>query len=143
MKNLLFGFVVLVSAGLCLVSCSDDDVDLALCHEWHMIGYGNDQDFHVGDGRHDEINARITFYSDGTYKSFANQNDGYGSYKCKGGQIAFEDYEYTKKASDNPVDWFVEEKLFLHYTYLNYMVTETELRIYYEGDHYFKFYRKD
>ena len=143
MKNLLFGFVVLVSAGLCLVSCSDDDVDLALCHEWHMIGYGNDQDFHVGDGRHDRINARVTFHSDGTYDSYVEPNKGWGDYKCKNNQILFVDHCSYKGASDNPIYGFIDDYLFKK-TYRAYrFVSDMELRIYYEGDQYFKFYRKD
>ncbi len=152
MKKVLFCFVMLMSVGLCLIGCSSDEandeaiapVDFGLCHTWQIVGYGSDQDFHVGDGVHDVISARITFNTDGTYNSFANSNSGSGKYVCKDNQLFIAEYHATKSMTDNPVDWFVEETFFHNHTsYRNFIVSDTELRIYYEGDQYFKFYRKE
>ena len=151
MKNVFVIMSMLLSLGL-FCGCSSDNedgieavsVDSRLCHTWQMIGYGSDQDFHVGDGVHDVIFAHITFNSDGTYKSYANNNSGSGEYDCKDNQLLIVNYHATKVETNNPVDWFVEETLFHnHTTYRNFIVSDTELRIYYEGDQYFKFYKKD
>jgi len=148
MKKVLFCFIMLTSVGLCLIGCSNDEaiatVDSGLCHTWQMVGYGSDQDFHVGDGVHDWISTRITFHSNGTYKSLANNNVGSGKYVCKKNQLLISDYDATKTMTDNPIDWFIEETLFRNRTvFRDYIVSDTELRIYYEGDQYFKFYRNE
>jgi hypothetical protein len=156
MKNLLFGFVVLVSAGLCLAGCSSDDsednmeavsIDSMLCHKWILVGYGNDQDFHIDDGDDDGyigFNASVTFHTDGTFDSYVEPNEGYGEYKCKGNQILFVSYTHTQGESANPIYGFIGDHLFQQNVNQTYqLISDTELRIYYEGDHYFKFYRKD
>ena len=139
MKKYLY---ILMSVMLMVMSagCSSDDIDPKLCHEWQLSGYGSDQDFHVRDGQYNWINTRITFHSDGTYNSRANNNIGSGKYVCKENQLLLTDYCATKVATDNPTDWFIEETLFHNRTvFRDYIVSGSELRIYYDKDQYFKF----
>lgn len=139
MKKYLY---ILMNAVLMVMSagCSSDEIDPKLCHEWQLSGYGSDQDFHVHDGQYNWINTRITFHSDGTYNSRANNNIGSGKYVCKENQLLLTDYCATKVATDNPTDWFIEETLFHNRTvFRDYIVSGSELRIYYDKDQYFKF----
>lgn len=126
----------------CLMSCSKEDdnrvdADSRLFQHWVMTGYGNDQEFHPGDGPDEKMYAEITFYSDGTFDGFVLPNKRSGKYVCYENQIRILTYEGHLVASDDPVYRHIGKYISQVYSYL--LVTDTELRLYYMGDNYFRF----
>ena len=142
MKRLLIlpiSLLLIAFGTLAVTACSseDDDVNInpLLLNTWVMVSYGNESNEVIK-----EANGYfyiITFKSDGTYSGSAYMNEMNGDYKCNDYEIRISNPNITKvqfEGSDR-------DQFFLtHIRDVNsYTVTNTELRLYYMQNQYFKF----
>ena len=107
----------------------------ALCEAWVLVSYGNESNevLKEAEGHYYEI----TFCSDGTLSGLAYYNEIVGRYWCEGNKITIDHFGMTKRYHEgSDPDEFFKEHLSDVSTY---SVTNTELRLYYSKDEYFKF----
>lgn len=136
MKQAKVFFLFLLTTCLFAACSSDDDnVNSLLCKTWLLVSYGNKSNevLKEAEGYYYEL----TFHPDGTYSGLAYGNNMEGYYSCKGNTIKIDFGIITQllvEGSDQ--DEFYLKHLFDVKTYT---VTDTELRLYYSEDQYFKF----
>jgi hypothetical protein len=126
------------AAMLLMVACSSDDDSqdpTLLCKTWLLVSYGNESNevlkeangyYHI-----------MTFNLDGTYSVDTDLNKGGGRYTCNGNRITISSPKVTQiywEGSD-PDHFFLGH---IDDVY-SYVVTNTELRLYYSDNEYFKF----
>ena len=135
--NLLLLFVGLFSLVI-LLSCSssddDDNVKSPLCNSWRLVSYGNESNEVLKEA--EGYIYLITFRPDGTYLAHVHGNNMKGEYKCEGNMIKISCEDITRGVVGADPDHFFLDHLSDVYTY---SVTDTELRLYYAKDQYFKF----
>ena len=139
MKKYLF---ILMSVLLPLVlfsACSsDDEPPTSLYDQWVLVSYVNE----TGEVQKEAqgYNYLIIFRPDGTYSGRAYGNAMGGGYKCKGKEIQINHPDITQLyVEGSDPDQFFLEHLADVYTYA---ITDTELRLYYAKDQYFRFRNK-
>lgn len=134
-KKLVLMTSMLLWLGM-IISCSSDDVTPStLWGTWSIIGYGNDQDFHTGDNI---VNTtRLTFYSDGTFDGNIFPNKVSGKYKYNENIFSFTEIFGTKLGAVDSDLHFIDIHIKEVKKYK--ILSDTELRLYYEGDNYIKF----
>ncbi len=118
-----------------LAGCSNDNDDSSLYNTWILVSYGNESNEVLK-----EANGyfyQITFNIDGTYSGLAYGNEMGGNYKCIGYGIQIYPGNITQKDCEgaDPDHFFLEH---LEDVYL-YTITDTELKLFYSKDQYFKF----
>ena len=144
-KRLFIYLALLLMLVLGAVGCSssdDEEVEKkeyeypsALCKAWVLVSYGNESNevLKESEGHYYEI----TFCSDGTLTGLAYYNEIVGRYRCEGNKITIDHFGMTKRYHEgSDPDEFFKEHLSDVSTY---SVTNTELRLYYSKDEYFKF----
>ena len=150
MKKVFLLMGVLLSLGLFYACSNTDDIannsdgniegdgvskTMSLCNTWVLVSYGNESNEVLKESK--GYYYQITFHPDGTYSGLAYGNEMGGNYKCKGKEIQINLGDITQKdvvGSDS--DQFYLEHLSDVSTYA---VSDTELRLYYSKDQYFKF----
>ena len=136
MKKVLFILGVLLSLGLfCGCSNSDDTTDSVLYNQWVLVSYGNESNEVLKEAN--GYYYMITFHRDGTYSGIAYGNKMEGTYKCIWDSFKFIDGIITQLY----VEGADPDRFFLKHLYdiYTYKITDTELRLYYSEDQYFKF----
>ena len=120
-------------------SSDDDDINPLLLNEWVLVSYGNESSEVIKEAN--GYYYSITFHSDGTYSGYAYGNQRDGKYECNGHEIHFYDCVITAlyvKDSD-PDNFYLK-----HWRDVNtYTVSDTELRLFYSINQYFKFRNKN
>lgn len=136
MRKVLFVIVVLLSVGMfCACSNPDDEAPLVLLNQWVLVSYGSESNEVLKEAK--GYYYLITFHRDGTYSGKAYGNKIVGSYECIGNHFKFIDGNITQLdvVGADPDKFFLEHL----YDVYTYTITETELRLYYSKDQYFKF----
>ena len=135
---LLIGALLLVVAGAMLVaSCSsdDDEVNPLLLNEWVLVSYGNESNEVLKEAK--GYYYIMTFHSDGTYSGNIYGNKMGGEYSCNGNRITISNPKRTlAQMEGTDPDYFFLKHIDDVYSY---KVTNTELRLYYSDNQYFKF----
>ena len=136
----------------CACSNSDDTTDiiegpiidnqkspLTLYNQWGLVSYGNESNEVLKEAK--GYYYLITFHSDGTYSGKAYGNEMVGTYECIGNHFKFIDGNITQLdvVGADPDKFFLEHL----FDVCTYKITDTELRLYYSKDQYFKFRIKD
>ena len=155
MKNKLFYLIsVLLLMFVSLNSCSRDNdtsensdipnietpslLSSLLYNTWVLVSYGNESNEVLKEVK--GYYYQITFRPDGTYSGKAYGNDMWGEFSLMASGIQISHPEITK------VDWEGSDpdKFFLQHLsdVSTYSITDTELRLYYSKDQYFKFRTK-
>lgn len=137
-KRLLFYVPLLLALMLGAVGCSsDDDEDnkATLCNTWVLVSYGNESNevLKEAEGYYYEI----TFLADNSYSGQAYYNKMWGEYNCSEKRITISRPFLTESL----VEGFDPDKFFKEHLsdVSTYSVSDTELRLYYSKDEYFKF----
>jgi len=136
MKKYFFFVLCTMLAGLLMTGCSSDDEDSAsLYNTWVLVSYGNESNEVLKEVK--GYYYQITFRPDGTYSGKAYGNDMWGEFSLMASGIQISHPGITK------VDWEGSDpdKFFLQHLsdVSTYSITDTELRLYYSKDQYFKF----
>lgn len=130
-------FSVLFLLGIVFVACSSDDASspTLLDKQWVLVSYKTESNEVLKET--EGYYYLITFHSDGTYSGKVYGNEMEGEYVCKGNKIKISCAYITKVYYEGAdPDVFFQEHLSDVYFYT---VTDTELRLYYSVDQYFKF----
>ena len=136
MKKYLY---ILMSTMLIALSagCGSDEESTPslLFNQWVMVSYVDDTGEVLKEAN--GYYYLITFHRDGTYSGRAYGNEIGGTYECIGTQLKFIDGNITKfyVVGSDPDKFFLEH---LSDIYI-YTITNTELRLYYSKDQYFRF----
>ena len=149
MRKVLFILGVLLMLGIfCACSNSDDTTDiiegpiidnqkspLTLYNQWVLVSYGNESNEVLKEAK--GYYYLISFHSDGTFSGKAYGNEIGGKFKCNGKniQIAIGDMTKFDFECADPDQFFLEHLSDVY----TYTITDTELRLYYSEDQYFKF----
>ena len=135
-------YLFVVCMGLLLAlsyaGCSDDDSsqDPTLLYKtWLLVSYGNESNEVLKEAK--GYYYIMTFKPDGTYSVNIDVNEGGGRYTCNGNRITISPPKVTQmywEGSDS-------DEFFLNHIddVYSYVVTSTELRLYYSDNEYFKF----
>ena len=128
--------LLLLAGALFVVSCSDDDeVDPLLLNEWVLVSYGNESNEVLKEAK--GYYYIMTFHSDGTYSGNIYGNKMGGEYSCNGNRITISNPKRTlAQMEGTDPDYFFLSHIDDVYSY---KVTNTELRLYYSDNQYFKF----
>ncbi|MBQ9230038.1 MAG: META domain-containing protein [Prevotella sp.] len=134
MKKVFLFLSLLLSLGM-LCACSNDGVSSSLYNTWILESYGN--------GLNDVPKESkgyiylLTFYPNGTYSGLAYGNEVGGEYTCKGKMIEIHPGYMTQVAFEgaDPDKFFLEHLPDVYY----FTITDTELKLFYSKDQYFKF----
>ena len=156
MKNKLFYLLsVLLLMFVSLNSCSRDNdtsensdisniespsmLSSLLYNTWVLVSYGDESNEVLKEGK--GYYYQITFRPDGTYSGKAYRNDMWGEFSLMASGIKISHPGITK------VDWEGSDpdQFFLQHLsdVSTYSITDTELRLYYSKDQYFKFRTKN
>jgi heat shock protein HslJ len=113
---------------------SDPDV-ISLYNTWVLVSYGNEADEVLKEAK--GYYYLITFHPDGTFSGKAYGNEMGGEYKLNGKEIQISRADITQL----DVEGSDPDRFFLEYwaDVYTYTITDTELRLYYSKDQYFKF----
>jgi len=106
-----------------------------LCNTWVLVSYGNESNEVLKEAK--GYYYLITFHPNGTYSGWAYGNEIGGNYKCKGTEIQISIGDITQKdvVGSDPDQFYLE-----HLSNVStYAINDTELRLYYSKDQYFKF----
>ena len=128
--------LLLLAGAMFVVSCSDDDeVDPLLLNEWVLVSYGNESNEVLKEAK--GYYYIMTFHSDGTYSGNIYGNKMGGEYSCNGNRITISNPKRTlaQMEGTDPDRFFLKH---IDDVY-SYVVTKTELRLYYSDNQYFKF----
>lgn len=116
-------------------SCDSDDSTPALCNSWVLVSYVNEtgEVMKEAEGYYYFMN----FQHDGTFSGKMYGNDMSGEYNCKGNEIQINNLFVTSLS----VEGTDTDKFFrAHLNDVNsYSITDSELRLYFSKDYYFKF----
>ena len=128
--------LLLLAGAMFVVSCSDDDeVDPLLLNEWVLVSYGNESNEVLKEAK--GYYYIMTFHSDGTYSGNIYGNKMGGEYSCNGNRITISNPKRTlfQMEGTDP------DRFFLAHIdeVCSYVATNTELRLYYSDNQYFKF----
>ena len=139
MKKYFFFVLCTMLAGLLMTGCSSDDEDSAsLYNTWVLVSYGDESNEVLKEVK--GYYYQITFRPDGTYSGKAYGNDMWGDFSLMASGIKISHPGITK------VDWEGSDpdKFFLQHLsdVSTSSITDTELRLYYSKDQYFKFRTK-
>ena len=155
MKNkLIYLISVLLLMSISLNSCSRDNdtsensdipnietpslLSSLLYNTWVLVSYGDESNEVLKEGK--GYYYQITFRPDGTYSGKAYGNDMWGEFSLMASGIKISHPGITK------VDWEGSDpdQFFLQHLsdVSTYSITDTELRLYYSKDQYFKFRTK-
>ena len=128
--------LLLLAGAMFVVSCSDDDeVDPLLLNEWVLVSYGNESNEVLKEAK--GYYYIMTFHSDGTYSGNIYGNKMGGEYSCNGNRITISNPKRTLfQMEGTDPDYFFLKHIDDVYSY---KVTNTELRLYYSDNQYFKF----
>lgn len=150
MRKVLFILGVLLPLGMFSACSSDDDTTdsiegpivntdkespFSLYNQWVLVSYGNESNEVLKEAK--GYYYLISFHSDGTYSGKAYKNEMGGEYTCKEKMIKISHPSITKMFWEgaDPDQFFLE-----HFSDVyTYTITDTELRLYYSEDQYFKF----
>lgn len=136
MKKYLFILMSVLSLGLfSACSCDDESTPTLLYNQWVLVSYVNETGEVLKEAK--GYYYLITFHPDGTYSGQAYGNKMGGNYKCKGKEILIDPGDITKfdfEGSDTD-NFFLEH---LADVYM-YTITDTELKLFYSKNQYFKF----
>ena len=150
MKKVLLVLGVLLSLGMfCACSNSDDlteftevtisgtdmESTLKIYNQWVLVSYGNESSEVLKEAK--GYYYLITFHRDGTYSGKAYGNEIGGNFQCNGKEIQFVEGDITQLdvVGADPDKFFLEHLSDVY----TYTITDTELRLYYTKDLYFKF----
>lgn len=150
MKKVLLVLGVLLSLGMfCACSSSDGSYDfteepisgtdmgspLNIYNQWVLVSYGNESNEVLKEAK--GYYYLITFHRDGTYSGKAYGNEIGGKFQCNGKEIQFVEGDITQLdvVGADPDKFFLEHLSDVY----TYTITDTELRLYYTKDQYFKF----
>ena len=148
MKKVFLFMLLMLSLGM-FSACSDtDDIanssdgnvgegvsKTALCNTWVLVSYGNESNEVLKEAK--GYTYLLTFHSDGTYSGLAYGNEMGGKYKCNGKEIQITNPDITQVyyVGSDPDQFYLE-----HLSDVStHTVSDTELRLYYSKDQYFKF----
>ena len=135
MKKVFVIMGMLLSLGIFCACSSDDEPLSSLYNQWVLVSYVNETGEVIKEAK--GYNYLIAFHPDGTYSGRAYGNEMGGGYKCKGKEIQISHPDITQLyVEGSDPDQFFLEHLADIYTYT---ITDTELRLYYAKDQYFKF----
>ena len=128
--------LLLLASAMFVASCSDDDeVDPLLLNEWVLVSYGNESNEVLKEAK--GYYYIMTFHSDGTYSGNIYGNKMGGEYSCNGNRITISNPKRTlAQMEGTDPDYFFLKHIDDVYSY---KVTNTELRLYYSDNQYFKF----
>ena len=140
MKKYFFFVLCTMLAGLLMTGCSSDDEDSAsLYNTWVLVSYGDESNEVLKEEK--GYYYQITFRPDGTYSGKAYGNDMWGEFSLMASGIKISHPGITK------VDWEGSDpdQFFLQHLsdVSTSSITDTELRLYYSKDQYFKFRTKN
>ena len=137
-RNLIYPLSVLLLMFVSLISCSSDDDSQdasLLCNTWLLVSYGNESNEVLKEAK--RYFYIITFNPDGTYSGNIYGNIMGGEYTCNGHRITISSPKMTQAQMEGTdPDYFFLKHIDDVYSY---MVTNTELRLYYSDNQYFKF----
>ncbi len=128
--------LLLLAGAMFVASCSDDDeVDPLLLNEWVLVSYGNESNEVLKEAK--GYYYIMTFHSDGTYSGNIYGNKMGGEYSCNGNRITISNPKRTlAQMEGTDPDYFFLKHIDDVYSY---KVTNTELRLYYSDNQFFKF----
>ena len=116
-------------------SSDDDNVNSALCKTWLLVSYGNESNEVLKEA--EGYYYKLSFHPDWTLSGLAYGNRMYGYYSWKDNEIQISRIMMELKyVIGSDPDKFFRQHLRDVYSYT---VTDTELRLYYSEDQYFKF----
>ena len=149
MKEVILCLSMLLSLGMFSACSSDGDTTnfiegpiidnqkspLTLYNQWVLVSYGNESNEVLKEAK--GYYYQISFHSDGTFSGKAYGNEIGGKFKCNGKniQIAIGDMTKFDFEGADPDQFFLEHLGDV----CTYTITDTELRLYYSEDKYFKF----
>lgn len=115
---------------------SDPDV-ISLYNTWVLVSYGNEADEVLKEAK--GYYYLITFHPDGTYSGKAYGNEMWGEYTLNGKRIQIN--RATAFITQLGVEGSDPDRFFLEHwaDVYTYTITDSELRLYYSKDQYFKF----
>ena len=140
MKKVLLladALLLMVAGAMLVASCSsdDDEVNPLLLNEWVLVSYGNESNEVLKEAK--GYYYIMTFHSDGTYSGNIYGNKMGGEYSCNGHRITISNPKRTQAQMEGTdPDYFFLSHIDDVYSY---KVTNTELRLYYSDNQYFKF----
>ena len=139
MKKYFYSVFCSLLVGVMVTSCSsdsDDDVPSSLFNTWMLVSYGNESNEILKEAK--GYYYIMTFNPDGTYTgTIYGGNKMWGEYVIRNSQMTIDPPCRTKVLYEGAdTDEFFLGHISEVYTY---MVTSTELRLYYSDNQYFKF----